>query len=86
MVRLAPSSEVADRRLDAELLVDVLWAVAGPRCRVEHISASAGRGQMDVGVYVQADSQIAADRTVRELLAHATLTVPLLRGWDIRPP
>ena len=86
IVGLALDPEIADRHVDAQMLVDALWAVADPDGRVEHISAKSWSGQADVGVYAQADSQADADQAAHELLRHAVSTVPLLRGWAIRPP
>lgn len=86
IVGLALHPEAADQHLDAQLLIDVLWAVASPDGLVEHISARTGPRQLDVGLYLGADSQADADRTAHDLLRHATSTVPLLRGWDIRRP
>jgi hypothetical protein len=86
IVGLALSAEIPARYLDPQVLVDVLWTVAGSAGRVEHISAKSGAGRVDVGVYARADSQAGADRSAYELLECATSTVPLLRGWAIRPP
>jgi hypothetical protein len=86
IVGLALDPEIADQRLDAHVLVDVLWTVASPGDLVEHISARTGPRQLDVGVYLSADSQTGADRAAHDLLERATSIVPLLRGWDIRPP
>ena len=86
IVGLTPVPEFADRHIDAQVLIDVLWAVAGPGRRVEHISARTGPRHLDVGVYSSADSQDDADRNAHELVERAAATVPLLRGWAVRPP
>jgi hypothetical protein len=86
IVGLVAGPDDAGRQLDAQLLIDALWAAAGRGGPFEHISAVTGPGVLDAGFYVRADSQEAADRMARDLLEHAASTAALLRGWRIRPP
>lgn len=86
IIGLVLDSGLPEQQLDAQLLIDALWAGADRDGPVEHISAVTGPGDVDVGFYIRAGSQAEAEQMARDLLEHATLTVPLLRGWRIRPP
>jgi hypothetical protein len=86
IVVVAPDPHIVDSRLDAQTLVDVLWALAQPADRIEHISAATSDREARIGLYVQADSQATAERRALALLERATATAHLLRGWCIPPP
>lgn len=86
IIGLVLDPEPAERQLDAQLLIDALWAGADRDGPIEHISAVTSPGNVDVGFYIRAESQDQAEQMARGLLEHATSTVPLLRGWRIRPP
>ena len=85
-LNLDPGPEIAGQTLDPELLVDVLWAVADPADRIDHISVLVQLGQANVGLFMRADHQADADRRARIMLQRATANAPLLRGWRIQPP
>lgn len=86
VLSLGAGPEIADQTLDPELLVDVLWAIADPADRIDHISTLSGPGRANVGCYLRADTQSDAERRARTLLERATATAPLLRGWHVQPP
>lgn len=86
VVVVVADPRIADGRLDAQTLVDVLWALARPADRIEHISAATSDREAGIGLYVQADSQASAERRALALLERATATAHLLRGWYIPPP
>ena len=81
---IASKPHAARKRLDAQLLVDALWARAGQSGQVEHIATRTADGFADVGLYLRADSPAAADRIARDLLERVTRTAPILHGWYVR--
>jgi hypothetical protein len=85
IISIAPDPPAGIPHLDVHVLIDLLWTVADPGDAVEHIAARTVPGSIDVGLYLRVPSADAAERTAHALLERATRTVPVLRGWHIRP-
>ncbi|UNO41650.1 hypothetical protein [Streptomyces sp. MST-110588] len=82
LITLTGTGHPPPHGLQAPLLVDLLWAAATPADRVEHVSARAGPGHIDLGVYTRApygESARAAVAVVRRALALNSS----LRGWAL---
>ncbi|MBR7825730.1 hypothetical protein KDK95_05375 [Actinospica sp. MGRD01-02] len=81
IVTLVPGSGTDDIDINAQMLVDLLWAGALTTDRIEHISAAAFPDRIEFGIFLHAGDQLHADRLARSISDRACRTAPLLRGF-----
>ncbi len=82
-VTLDATGESAFTDIDADVVADLLWALAEPVSRLEHVHAASGKGRVDlVFFHLAADPGQAADASER--LCHLAISIsPRLRGWRV---
>lgn len=80
---LAAETDLSSQRVDPQLMIDAVWATVSPADRIEHVSILASCGRVDLGLFLQADSQLEADERANSIAVRACLTIPLLHGWHL---
>jgi hypothetical protein len=65
------------------LVVDLVWAAAGPADRVEHVAALGGPGLVEIGIFAQAESPEEAQLSACLLVRRVLHMAPLLGGWRV---
>lgn len=69
--------------IDADVVADLLWALAEPENRLEHVHAISAKGRVElVFFHLVTDPGQAADASER-LCRLAIATSPRLRGWRV---
>lgn len=69
--------------VDAELLVDAVWAAAERGDSIEHVTARATPDGFEVGVFLLAATGLDGRATAYALIARVLATSPMLRHWTI---
>ncbi|WIX97814.1 hypothetical protein QRX60_27405 [Amycolatopsis mongoliensis] len=84
-VALAATEGAPQRRLDSNLVVDLLWALAAPELGIQHLRVVTGPGRIRLVVFsVAADARSGA-LAGKSLCENAIRSAPQLRGWYVEP-
>lgn len=67
--------------LNAAVAVDLIWAVTEERDRVEHVSAQAVPGRIEIGVFTAQPDPATALAAARRLAGQACERSAPLSGW-----
>ena len=81
LVTMTATGNRAD--VDANLVADLLWALAEPGHRLEHVHAKAGPGRADLVLFHLAADATAGVTAGERLCRLAVSTSPHLRGWRV---
>ena len=76
----------ADARVppgDAQLAIDILWALSAPGDGLEHITGRVGSGMIHLVFFYLAGGTGEADRSARLLCERAISIAPQFRGWRL---
>ncbi|NUP46659.1 MAG: hypothetical protein HOW97_05010 [Catenulispora sp.] len=88
LLRLARTAATAAAPpLNPEIVVDVLWAVAKPGDRLEHVRARSGPAPdvVDLAMFHAGSGPVPARDLALRLSRRALATAPLLSGWVVAP-
>ncbi|SDZ35341.1 hypothetical protein SAMN05421504_113101 [Amycolatopsis xylanica] len=82
-VALAATGGARHHDMTADVVVDLLWALAEPDSGLEHVRAATSPGRVDVILFSIAENALSAAEAGARLCELATTTAPQFEGWRI---
>ncbi|WP_404954763.1 hypothetical protein [Streptomyces sp. 147326] len=73
------------RLVDRHLVTDVIWAVAVPADRLEHVYTRSAEGRLDIALFLLAAGAEEADSVGDRIMRRALTGAPVLAGWRADP-
>nr|WP_157528726.1 hypothetical protein [Kibdelosporangium sp. MJ126-NF4]CEL20151.1 hypothetical protein [Kibdelosporangium sp. MJ126-NF4] len=83
LVTMTATRRSARADIDANLVADLLWALAEPSHHLEHVHAKSVPGRVDLVLFHLTADAPAAATAARQLCRLAVSTSPRLRGWQV---